>query len=45
MNEGDERYSMVIARSNEDDAFIVTAPELLGCKTHDITRNEAARRS
>lgn len=34
-------YSMVIAWSDEDEAYIVTVPELPGCRTHGATRAEA----
>ena len=37
------RYSMVIEWSDEDDAYIVTVPELPGCRTHGRTRAEAIR--
>lgn len=37
------RYSMVIAWSDEDDAFVVTVPELPGCVSHGATYPEAAR--
>lgn len=36
-----EHYSMIIQWSNEDQAFIVTVPELPGCKTHGSTYEEA----
>ena len=36
-------YSMIIEWSEEDQAFIVTVPELLGCRTHGATYAEAAR--
>ena len=36
-------YSMVIEWSNEDDAYIVTVPELPGCRTHGATYDEAVR--
>ncbi len=35
------RYSMIIAWSDEDDAYIITVPELPGCRTHGATRAEA----
>ena len=35
--EGYEHYSMVIEWSEEDQAYIVTAPELPGCRTHGAT--------
>lgn len=35
------RYSMVIEWSDDDDAYIVTVPELPGCRTHGATRAEA----
>ncbi len=34
-------YSMLIQWSDEDEAFIVTVPELPGCKTHGDTYEEA----
>ena len=37
------RYSMVIAWSDEDEAYVVTVPELPGCITHGATLLEAAR--
>lgn len=37
------RYSMEIRWSDEDQAFIVTLPEFLGCKTHGATYEEAAK--
>jgi predicted RNase H-like HicB family nuclease len=36
-------YSMDIQWSDEDNVFIVTVPELPGCKTHGNTYEEAAR--
>jgi predicted RNase H-like HicB family nuclease len=38
-----EHYSMVIQWSEEDNAYIVTVPELPGCKTHGDTYEEAVR--
>lgn len=35
------RYSILIEWSDEDDAYIVTVPELPGRKTHGATRVEA----
>jgi len=35
------RYSMLIQWSDEDEAYIVTVPELPGCKTHGDTYEEA----
>jgi predicted RNase H-like HicB family nuclease len=37
-------YAMVIEWSAEDDAFVVTVPDLRGCRTHGATREEAAGR-
>ncbi len=34
-------YSMVIQWSEEDQAYIVTVPELPGCMTHGATYEEA----
>jgi predicted RNase H-like HicB family nuclease len=36
-------YSMIIQWSDEDEAYIVTVPELPGCKTHGETREEAVQ--
>jgi predicted RNase H-like HicB family nuclease len=36
-----KRYSMIIEWSDEDQAYIVTVPELPGCKTHGSTYEEA----
>ena len=36
-----DRYSMIIEWSDEDDAYIVTVPELSGCRTHGRTYEEA----
>ena len=38
-----EHYSMVIQWSERDNAYIVTVPELPGCKTHGLTYEEAVR--
>ena len=35
------RYSMVIEWSDEDGLYIVTVPELPGCRTHGKTQVEA----
>ncbi len=37
------RYSMLIQWSDEDEAYIVTIPELPGCKTHGSTYEEAVQ--
>ena len=37
------RYSMLIQWSDEDEAFIVTVPELPGCRTHGATYEEAVK--
>jgi predicted RNase H-like HicB family nuclease len=36
-------FSMRIEWSDEDQAFIVTVPELPGCRTHGSTYDEAVR--
>lgn len=36
-------YSMIIEWSNEDRVYIVTVPELRGCRTHGATYEEAVR--
>ncbi len=43
MNEKYEHYSMVIQWSEPDNAYIVTVPELPGCKTHGETLEEAVQ--
>jgi predicted RNase H-like HicB family nuclease/DNA-binding XRE family transcriptional regulator len=37
------RYAMVIEWSDADNAFIVSAPDLVGLHTHGATREDAAR--
>ncbi|MGH2509107.1 MAG: type II toxin-antitoxin system HicB family antitoxin [Ktedonobacteraceae bacterium] len=36
-----KRYSMIIQWSDVDQAYIVTIPELPGCRTHGSTYEEA----
>ncbi len=36
-----DRYSLVIEWSGEDHLYIVTVPELPGCRTHGATQGEA----
>ena len=43
MSEQYEHYSMIIQWSDEDNAYIVTVPELPGCRTHGETYEEAVR--
>ena len=43
MNERYEHYSMLIEWSEEDRAYVVTVPELPGCRTHGATYEEAVR--
>lgn len=38
-----KRYSMLIEWSDEDQAYIVTVPELPGCRTHGATYEEAVK--
>jgi predicted RNase H-like HicB family nuclease len=38
-----QHYSMLIQWSEEDQAYIVTVPELPGCKTHGATYEEAVK--
>jgi len=38
------RYMLIIEWSDEDAAYIATAPELPGCRTHGGTRAEAVRK-
>ena len=35
-------YALVIEWSDEDQVYIATAPDLVGCRTHGATRAEAA---
>jgi predicted RNase H-like HicB family nuclease len=44
MNEQYAHYSMVIQWSVEDNAYLVSVPELPGCITHGETYEEAAKR-
>ncbi len=43
MSEQHDHYSMHIQWSEEDNAYIVTVPELPGCKTHGETYEEAVQ--
>jgi predicted RNase H-like HicB family nuclease len=38
-----KRYSMIIEWSDEDQAYVVTVPELPGCRTHGDTYEEAIK--
>lgn len=38
-----DKYSMEIIWSDEDQAYIVTVPELPGCRTHGRTYEEAVQ--
>ena len=38
-----KHYSMIIQWSDEDNAYLVTVPELPGCVTHGATYEEAVR--
>lgn len=38
------RYSMTIEWSDEDDAYVVTVPELPGCVSHGTTHVEGSPR-
>ena len=38
-----KHYSMIIEWSDEDNAYIVTVPELPGCRTHGETYEEAVQ--
>jgi predicted RNase H-like HicB family nuclease len=38
-----QHYSMIIQWSDEDNAYIVTVPELPGCQTHGETYEEAVQ--
>ena len=38
-----KHYSMIIEWSDEDQAYIVTVPELPGCRTHGDTYIKAVR--
>ena len=39
------RYSLLVRWSDEDEAYIVTVPELPGCITHGVTQVEAVRQA
>jgi predicted RNase H-like HicB family nuclease len=45
MNEHDDygHYSMILEWDPEDAIYVVTVPELPGCRTHGRTYEEAAR--
>ena len=43
MSKQTERYSMYIQWSVEDNAYLVTVPELPGCITHGATYEEAVK--
>ncbi len=36
-----DRYSLIVEWSDEDGLYIVTVPELPGCRTHGKTQREA----
>lgn len=38
-----KRYSMIVQWGEEDQVYIVTVPELPGCKTHGKDRIEAVK--
>ncbi|MBE3559557.1 MAG: type II toxin-antitoxin system HicB family antitoxin [Ktedonobacteraceae bacterium] len=38
-----KHYSMLIQWSNEDQVYVVTVPELPGCRTHGETYEEAVK--
>ena len=38
-----KHYSMIIKWSDADQAYIVTVPELPGCRTHGATYEEAVK--
>ncbi len=43
MSNNYDHYTMVIQWSEEDNAYIVTVPELPGCITHGDTYEEAVK--
>jgi predicted RNase H-like HicB family nuclease len=43
MRMSSRRYTMLIEWSDEDQAYIVTVPELPGCRTHGATYEEAVK--
>lgn len=45
MKTNPKHYSMNIQWSEEDQAYIVTVPELPGCKTHGTTYEEAVKQA
>jgi predicted RNase H-like HicB family nuclease len=38
-----DHYSMILEWDPEDEIFVVTVPELPGCRTHGSTREEALK--
>ena len=38
-----DRYSMILEWDPRDDIYIVTVPELPGCRTHGVSREEAIK--
>lgn len=44
MSVATSRYAMIIDWSDEDQVFVVTVPDLPGCRTHGKTYAEAARK-
>ena len=43
MNDLYDRYSMLIQWDEDDHIYVVTVPELPGCRTHGKTYEEAVR--
>lgn len=43
MSQESNHYSLMIQWSNRDQAYLVTVPELPGCKTHGETYEEAVK--
>ncbi len=42
--DADVHYSMLLEWDPDDNIYVVTVPELRGCRTHGRTYEEAARR-
>ncbi len=41
----ESRYALVIEWSPEDEAFVVTVPDLPGCRTHGASYEDAVRQA
>ena len=43
MNQGTEKYEIIIFWSDEDGAYLADVPELPGCTAHGETREDALK--